>query len=48
MSLEWTLTVAGGSTLLVAILYAMHMLDERKWARDAERRAEWERTHPAE
>ena len=48
MSVEWTFTVAGGSILLVAALYGLHMLDERKWARDVKRRAEWERTHTAE
>ena len=48
MSLEWTFTVAGGSILLVAVLYVTHILDERKWARDAKRRAEWDASHPAE
>jgi hypothetical protein len=52
MSLEWTLTVGLGTLVLGGVLYAIHMFDERKWARDAKRQheadLEWDRTHPAE
>jgi hypothetical protein len=48
MSIDPIWVFFGGSTLVITVLYVTHLLDERKWARDAERRAEWERTHPAE
>jgi hypothetical protein len=48
MSVDPIWVFFGGSTLVVVSIYAIHMLDERKWAREAKEREEWERTHPAE
>lgn len=48
MTIEWIWMSIAMLCVVVAILYVTHMLDERKWARDEKRRAEWERTHPAE
>ena len=48
MTLEWTFIVAGASLAVIAGIYGVHILDERKWAREAAEQAKRERTHPAE
>ena len=48
MTIEWIWLSIAILCAVAGVLYVTQMLDERKWARDAERRAEWERTHPAE
>lgn len=48
MTIEWIWMSIAMLCGVAAVLYVTQMLDERKWARDAERRAEWNRTHPSE
>ena len=52
MTIEWIWTSVAMLCAVGAVLYVTQVMDERKWAREAEldrlAQAEWERTHPAE
>ena len=49
MPTEWTLITLLGTLAVGGIVFGLNWLDERKWTRDAARRAEakWRRSHPA-
>ena len=52
MTIEWIWMSLAMVCVVMGILYITHMMDERKWARDAERERlshlDWDSTHPAE